>query len=178
MKLLPFLLLLLLPFSLYAEKTSWFIGLDGGVTGANLAASDANTSFSFGPEYGIKAGFQDERSRVYLGYTNANDIGSYIIKNQNVYIALDGVGRPFEVIGSATAKFFFGARLGASFGAFETEDITAFQGGFQTGLIFLLPVGFEIETSYRHYWTYRSREASDFMAGALAIGLNYKFGEN
>ena len=178
MKLLPFFLLFLLPFSLHAEKTNWFVGLDGGATGANLSASDANTSFAYAPEYGIKAGFQDEHSRVYLGYTYANDIGSVIVQNQNVYIALDGVGRTFHVMGSADAKFFFGARLGASFGEFETEDITAIQGGFQTGLIFLLPADFEIETSYRHYWTYRSREESDFMAGAFAIGLNYKFGEN
>ncbi len=178
MKFLTFLLLLILPFSLYAEKTSWFIGLDGGATGANLSAADANTSFSYGPEYGIKAGFQDERSRIYLGYTYADNIGSVILKNQNVYIALDGVGKKFNVMGSADAKFFFGARLGASFGEFETENITAVQGGFQTGLIFLLPKGFEIETSYRHYWTYRSRVESDFMAGSLAVGLNYTFGEN
>ena len=178
MKLLQIFLLLLLPFSLFAEKTSWFIGVDGGVTGADLSSADANSSFSFGPEYGIKGGFQDERSRVYLGYTYANDIGSTIVKNQNIYIAMDGVGREFSVIGDVTSKFFLGARLGASFGEFAIEDITAFQGGFQRGLIFLLPADFEIETAYRHYWTYRSRAESDFMAGALTIGLNYKFGEH
>ena len=178
MKFFPLLLLLLLPFSLYAEKTSWFVGLDGGATGAILSDTDSNSSFSYGPEYGVKAGFQDERSRVYLGYTYAGNIGNVILKNQNVYVALDGVGRTFNVMGSADAKFFFGARLGASFGEFETESITAVQGGFQTGLIFLLPAGFEIETAYRHYWTYRSRIKSDFMAGALSVGLNYTFGEN
>jgi len=179
MKIFSTFLLLLLPFSLFADDvkdTEWFVGLSAGATGANFSASDLNTSYAFGPEYGAKIGFRDKNSRVYLGYTIGNDIGSEISKTQSPYIALEGIGDEFVVAGDSTAKFYFGARIGASFATVNDTTRTAFLGGFQTGLTFLLPADFEIELEYRHYWSYRGDDA-DFNAGAAALALNYKFAQ-
>ena len=175
MKLLTTFFLLLLPFSLFAESSEWFVGIDGGVTGAKLSNADLNSSYAFGPEIGLKIGLRDKNSRVYLGYTSAFDIGDEVSKTQSPYIALEGISNEFTVIAKSTAKFFFGVRLGASFGDVNNTSTSAFLGGLQTGLVFMLPADFEIELAYRHYWTYSNKE-SDFSAGALYTGLNYKFG--
>ena len=171
---LPFLFFLL-PFALFAEDSEWFVGLDGGVTGAVLSSSELNSSYAFGPEYGARIGLRDHNSRIYLGYTFADNIGSDISKTQSPYLALEGTSNEFTVVAKSTAKFFIGARLGASFADINGSSTTAFLGGLQTGLIFMLPADFEIELAYRHYWTYSSKE-SDFNAGAAYLALNYKFG--
>ena len=175
MKIFTTIFLLLLPFSLFAENSEWFVGIDGGVTGAKVSNDDINSSYAFGPEYGLKIGIRDKNSRIYIGYTAANDIGSDITKTQSPYIALEGISNEFTVVAKSTAKFFFGARLGASFADVNDSSTTAFLGGIQTGLVFLLPADFEIELAYRHYWTYASKD-TDFNAGSVYTGLNYKFG--
>ena len=175
MKFFTTIFLLILPFSLFAENSEWFIGLDAGVTGAKTSSSDINNSYSFGPEYGIKVGLLDKNSRIYLGYTTANDIGSDVSKTQSPYLALEGISNEFNVVAKSTAKFFFGVRLGASIADVNNLSTTAFLGGLQTGLVFMLPADFEIELAYRHYWTFKSEE-TDFNAGAVYTGLNYKFG--
>ena len=175
MKLITTIFLFILPFSLYAENSEWFVGLDGGVTGAKLSNDDLNSSYAFGPEFGLKIGLRDKNSRIYLGYTTANDIGTAIVKTQSPYIALEGISNEFTVVAKSTAKFFFGVRLGASFADVNSSSTSAFLGGLQTGLVFMLPADFEIELAYRHYWAYASKD-TDFSAGAIYTGLNYKFG--
>jgi len=175
MKFMSTFFLLLLPFSLFAENSEWFVGLDGGVTGAALSNSELNSSYAFGPEYGLKIGLRDKNSRIYLGYTTANDIGSEISTTQSPYIALEGISNEFKVVAKSTAKFFFGFRLGASFADVNSSSTSAFLGGLQTGLVFMLPADFEIELAYRHYWSYANKD-SDFNAGAVYTGLNYRFG--
>lgn len=175
MKFITTFFLLLLPFSLLADQSEWFVGLDGGVTGAELSSADLNSSYAFGPEYGLKFGLREKNSRIYVGYTIANNIGDEISKTQSPYLALEGVSNEFKVVAKSTAKFFFGVRLGASFADVNGSSTSAFLGGLQTGLIFLLPADFEIELAYRHYWTYSNKDA-DFNAGSVYAGLNYKFG--
>ena len=175
MKFFTTIFLFLLPFSLFAENSEWFVGIDGGITGAALSNSELNSSYAFGPEFGAKIGLRDKNSRIYLGYTFANDIGSDISKTQSPYIALEGISNEFKVVAKSTAKFFFGVRLGASFADVNNSSTSAFLGGLQTGLIFMLPADFEIELAYRHYWTYSNKD-SDLNAGAVYTGLNYKFG--
>jgi hypothetical protein len=174
MKLLSLFLLLILPFSLSAEDSEWFVGIEGGTTGTKSANTTAGSDYDFGPEYGLKIGLRDKNSRIYLGYTTADDIGEPVDKAQTPYLALEGISDEFKVIAKSTAKFFFGARLGASIADVNTTSTTAFMGGLQTGLIFMLPADFEIELAYRHYWTYKGKD-TDFNAGALYGGLNYKF---
>ena len=176
MKLLTTFLLLLLPFSLLAENGEWFVGLDGGVTGAKRSNADLNSSYEYGPEYGLKIGIRDRHSRIYLGYTNGSDIGTEIAKTQSPYLALEGISNAFKVISDSTAKFFFGVRLGASFADVNGSNTAAFLAGFQTGLNFMLPADFEIELAYRQYWAIRNNDDTDFKAGAATLGLNYKFG--
>ena len=176
MRFLTTFFLLLLPFSLLAEGGEWFVGLDGGVTGAKLSNSDLNSSYAFGPEYGLKVGIREKNSRIYLGYTTANDIGTEVSKTQSPYLALEGISNEFKVISSSTAKFFFGVRVGASFADVNTSSTTAFLAGFQTGLAFMLPADFEIELAYRQYWALRNNDATDFGASSVYTGLNYKFG--
>jgi len=175
MKLFYTLLLLILPFSLAAEDGEWFVGLDGGVTGAKLSNADSNASYAFGPEFGLKFGLRENNSRIYVGFTSANDIGSDISTTQNPYLALEGISDEFKVVAKSTAKFYMGVRIGASFAEVDGTTKTAFLGGVQTGLVFMLPADFEIELAYRHYWAYANK-VSDFNAGAVYTGLNYKFG--
>ncbi len=176
MKLLSTFFLLLLPFSLLAESGEWFVGLDAGATGAKLSNSDLNSSYAFSPEYGVKIGIREKNSRIYLGYTNASDIGTEISKTQSPYLALEGISNEFKVISNSTAKFFFGVRLGASFADINGSSTSAVLAGFQTGLNFVLPADFEIELAYRQYWALRNNDATDFGASAATLGLNYKFG--
>ena len=174
MKFFMFLLLALLPYSLTAESGEWFIGLDAGATGATLseAASDER---AYGIEYGGKIGLREDNGRIYIGVTSASDISNTIDNTLNPYIALEGLSDEFKVISKSTAKFYFGARFGASIADVNGDSTTAALVGLQSGLIFLLPADFEIELAYRHYWTFND-ELSDFNAGAVYTGLNYKFG--
>ena len=174
MKFLSTLLLLILPFSLLAEDSEWFVGIDVGVTGTQLKNAAAGSDYEFGPEYGLKAGLREKNSRIYLGYTAADSIGQPVDKTQTSYLALEGVSDEFNVIAKSTAKFFLGVRLGASIADINNTSATAFMGGAQTGLIFLLPADFEIELAYRHYWTFKESD-TDFNAGSAYGGLNYKF---
>ena len=178
MKFIPLILLSLLPYSLIAESGEWFVGLEAGATGATLSETESteNIERGYGVEYGAKVGLREGNGRIYLGVTSANDIGSTISSTINPYIALEGVSNEFKVISKSTAKFFFGARFGASIADGNTTSTTAGLAGLQTGLIFLLPADLEIELAYRHYWTFRNSE-TDFNAGAAYGGLNYKFGE-
>ncbi len=174
MKFFSLLLLLLLPFTLAAEDAEWFAGIEGGVTGVNFSSSELKSDYKFAPEYGLKIGLRDHNSRVYLGYTAANSIDGNITSASTAYLALEGISDEFNVIARSTAKFFLGVRLGASFAEIDKVSKTAFMGGFQTGLLFLLPADFEIEIAYRHYFTARKIE-TNFNAGTLYSALNYKF---
>ena len=179
MKILSTFLLLLLPFSLFAEETKWFIGLDAGATGLVLT-EDENATRAYGPQYGLKVGYIEENGRVYLGYTVSSSLGEGVEKTQTPYIALEGISNEFKVIGSATAKFFFGFRLGASIAdvqnatTLENSTVTAFMGGAQTGLSFMLPADFEIELAYRHDFTFKDDE-TNYNAGNVYTGLIYNF---
>ncbi len=174
MKLLSLFLLLILPFSLSAEDSEWFVGIEGGTTGTKSSSATTGSDYDFGPEYGLKIGLREDNGRMYIGVTSSDDIGDEVSKTLNPYIALEGISDEFKVIAKSTAKFFFGARLGASIADVNTTSTTAFMGGLQTGLIFMLPADFEIELAYRHYWTYKGKD-TDFNAGAFYGGLNYKF---
>ncbi len=174
MKLFTLLLLTILPYSLCADESAWFVGLDAGATGLILSDKTSADERDYAPEYGFKLGLQEENSRIYIGVTYADSIGPDVNKTLNPYIALEGVSNAFKVIASSTAKFYFGARLGASIADIKGESQTAALAGLQTGLIFLLPADLEIELAYRHYWTFRDT-ATDFNAGALYGALNYKF---
>lgn len=174
MKFLSTLLLLTLPFSLLAEDSEWFVGIDGGATGVKLSHQDVNSSYELGPQYGFKIGLREKNSRIYLGFTTADNIDSEVSKTQNPYIALEGISDEFKVIAKSTAKLFFGAHFGASIAEVNGTSTTAFMTGLQTGLIFLLPADLEIEFAYRHYLTIRDKE-TNFNAGAVYGGLNYKF---
>jgi len=174
MKLLSLLLLLTLPFSLSADDAEWFVGLEGGVTGVNLSEGTIKGSYEYGPEYGAKIGLREGNGRIYLGYTAAEGLGQPIDRTHNPYLALEGISDEFKVIANSTAKFFFGARMGASIADINDTSTTAFMAGLQTGLIFMLPADFEIEVAYRHYFTFKEKE-TNFNAGAIYGGLNYKF---
>ena len=174
MKFFSLLLLLILPFTLAAEDSEWFAGLEGGVTGVNFSSSELKSDYKFAPEYGLKIGLCEQNSRIYLGYSAANSIDGNITSANTAYLALEGISDEFHVIARSTAKFFFGVRLGASFAEIDKVSVTAFMGGLQTGFVFLLPSDFEIEVAYRHYFTARKTE-TNFNAGTLYGGLNYKF---
>lgn len=174
MKYTALFLLLFLPFTLSAENTEWFVGVEGGASGAKFSSDKIDSDRNYGPEYGIKIGLREENSRLYLGYSEAKYTKGDIETAKTPYLALEGVSDTFTVIGKSTAKFFFGVRAGASIADINGTDKTAFMGGLQTGLIFLLPADIEIELAYRHYLTYRERE-TDFDAGTLYGSLNYRF---
>lgn len=176
MKRFTLLLLALLSHPLFAENAEngeWLIGLDAGATGLVMTEAAVNER-NYTPEYGLKIGLQEENSRVYIGVTYANNIGSDVNKTLNPYIALEGVSDAFKVIAKSKAKFYFGARLGASIADINGATKTAALTGLQTGLIFLLPADLEIELAYRHYWTFKDT-ATNFNGGALYGALNYKF---
>ena len=174
MKILSLFLLFFLPLSLFADDSAWFAGIDGGVTGTKLSSSEIKSDYEFGPEYGFRIGLQDKNSRMYLGYTRADDIDGNVSSTNNIYLGLDGISDEFHVIAKSTAKFFFGIRLGSSTADIDEKSKTAFLGGLQTGFIFLLPADFEIEFAYRHYLTLRKKEIN-FNAGTIYGALNYKF---
>ena len=175
MKFITFLLLTLVPFSLTAESGEWFVGIDAGASGAKFVDPEIESERSTGLEYGLKIGLREDNGRMYIGVTSAKDINDGITKTTNPYIALEGISNEFKVISSSTAKFYFGARFGASIADVNTSSTTAGLAGLQSGLIFLLPADLEIELAYRHYWTFRNAE-TNFNAGAVYTGLNYKFG--
>ena len=174
MKFLSLFLLLTLPLSLFADDSAWFVGIDGGVTGAKLSSSEIKSDYEFGPEYGLKIGLQEKNARIYLGYTTADNIDGNVSSTDNIYLALDGISDEFHVVARSTAKFFLGIRLGSSTADIDDKSKTAFMGGLQTGLIFLLPADLEIELAYRHYVTLRDKE-TNFNAGTIYGALNYKF---
>lgn len=174
MKFLSTLLLLILPFSLLAEDSEWFVGVEGGATGAKLNSLGSSGNYAYAPQYGFKAGLRDKSARVYLGFTAADNIGDDITKTQNAYIALEGLSDEFTVIAKSTAKVFIGANFGVSMADVNNNSTTAFMAGVQTGLIFLLPADFEIELAYRHYLTIRDKD-TNFNAGTFYGALNYKF---
>lgn len=173
MKHFTLLFLALLSHPLFAENGSWFIGLDAGGTGQTMSETAVNER-NYAPEYGLKIGLQEENSRIYIGVTYADKIGSDVNKTLNPYIALEGVSDAFKVIAKSKAKFYFGARIGASVADINGVSKTAALTGLQTGLIFLLPADLEIELAYRHYWTFKDT-ATNFNAGTLYGALNYKF---
>jgi hypothetical protein len=174
MKLFSLFLLFILPLSLAAEDSEWFVGVDGGVTGVNFSSSTIESDYEFAPEYGLKIGLRDKNSRIYLGYTAADNIDSNISSTSTAFLALEGISDEFYFIAESTAKFFFGVRLGADTADINGDSTTAFMGGLQTGLLFLLPADLEIELAYRHYFTMRKVE-TNFNAGTLYGALNYKF---
>lgn len=174
MKFLTTLLLLVLPFSLLAEDSEWFVGIEGGATGAKLSTQNTDSNYSYAPQYGVKIGLRDKNARIYLGLTAADKIGDDVTKTLNSYIALEGISDEFTVIAASTAKFFFGTNFGASMADVNDKSTTALLVGLQTGLVFLLPADFEIELAYRHYATIRDKE-TNFNAGAVYGTLNYKF---
>ncbi len=176
MKFFTFILLALLPYSLTAESGEWFVGVDAGATGVQLTDQTIETERSYGAEYGLKVGLREGNGRMYIGVTSSDDIGNEISKTLNPYIALEGISNEFKVISKSTAKFYFGARFGASVADSNNTTTTAAFAGLQSGLVFLLPADFEIELAYRHYWTYKDDELTDFNAGAVYTSLNYKFG--
>ncbi len=182
MRFFVILLLTLLPYSLSAENSEWFVGVDAGLTGDYLSEQAEDYDTSYGPEFGLKVGLRDKNSRMYIGVTSANDIDGKVSSTLNPYIALEGISNEFDVISKSTAKFFFGARFGASIADIyseatdtDTTSTTAALAGLQGGLVFLLPADFEIELAYRHYWTFRD-DATDFSLGTVYTALNYKFG--
>lgn len=175
MKFITFLLLTLVPYSLTAESGEWFVGIDAGASSAKFTEPEVEIERATGLEYGLKVGLREGNGRMYIGVTSANDINDGITKTINPYIALEGVSNEFKVISKSTAKFYFGARFGASIADINATSTTAGLVGLQSGLIFLLPADFEIELAYRHYWTFKSAE-TDFNAGSVYTGLNYKFG--
>ena len=58
MKLFSLFLLFILPLSLAAEDSEWFVGVDGGVTGVNFSSSTIESDYEFAPEYGLKIGLR------------------------------------------------------------------------------------------------------------------------
>lgn len=175
MRIFTVLLLALLPYTLSAESGEWFLGLEAGATGISPSGQSGLDALEYAPEYGLKAGLRDENGRIYIGVTAADNIGTEVTKTLNPYIALEGISDEFKVIAKSMAKFYFGVRLGASIAEINNVSTTAALAGMQTGLVFLLPADFEIELAYRHYWTFKDT-ATDFNAGSLYGGLNYKFG--
>jgi len=174
MKFSSLFLLLLLPFCLSAEDAKWFIGIEGGTSGVEYTSIDTSVERKFGPAYGLKVGLYENNSRIYLGYSSTSNNSNKISAAASPYLALEGISNEFEVIAKSTAKFFFGVRLGATTADIDDITTTAFMGGLQTGLVFLLPANFEIEVAYRHEWTYK-KELTDFNTATPYAGLNYKF---
>ena len=168
------LFFLLLPLSLFAENSNWFVGLEGGTGGVEYMDNSKDIPRKFGLQYGVRAGVVNNTSRIYLGYSKIANNSNKISQTQSAYLGLDGVGQEFNVFDKATAKVFIGATLGASNSTVQDEKVNAFMGGMQIGLIFLLPVGLEIEAAYRHQWNYKN-VPSDFNTANPYIALNYKF---
>ena len=169
-----FSLLLFLSLSLMAENSEWFVGVEGGATASKLTASSLERNYELGSQYGLRAGLRENNSRIYIGYNTSQKMGDDISSSNNVYLALEGISDEFTVIAESTAKFFMGVHLGGAFSDINSSNVSSVMGGAQIGLDFMLPGNFEIETAYRHYWTY-SEDETNFTAGSAYIGLNYKF---
>ncbi len=164
----------LLPLSLFAENSNWFVGLEGGTSGAKFSDSVENTEFEYATQYGLKIGLSEDNTRIYLGYNDTDKISNALTSSRNVYIALEGVSNEFKVIAASTAKFFFGFHLGGSSIDANGDIVNGAMGGLQGGLDFMLPADFEIELAYRQYWTYKEK-ITNISSGTLYGGLNYKF---
>lgn len=185
MKFFSLLLLFMLPLSLAAEDSGWFIGIEGGMSEARFTKDSANSGRVYSPQYGLKIGLQKENTRIYLGYNQTEDLGSDLESSETLYLALEGVSDGVKIAATSNAKLFVGVHLGAATAVIngsasapmayaEDPATTAYIAGFQTGFIFSLPADFEIELAYRHYLTYM-KERPDFNSGTLYGGLNYRF---
>ena len=169
-----FSLLLFLSLSLMAQNSEWFVGIEGGATAAKLTEESLDRDYQLGAQYGLRAGVRENNSRIYIGYNTSQKVSDDISSSHNLYLALEGISDEFTVIAESTAKFFMGVHLGSAFSDINGSNVTSVMGGVQIGLDFMLPGNFEIETAYRHYWTYR-KEETNFIAGSVYGGLNYKF---
>jgi len=169
-----FSLLLFLSLSLMAEKTEWFVGLEGGTAGVKYAENVNDIDRKFGLQYGLKVGLVNELSRIYIGYSQSDNNSNKNSSSQSGYLSLEGVGEEFQVFSKSTAKVFLGVHLGGNSATLQGEQKDAFIGGVQIGLIFLLPANFEIETAYRHQWTYNDT-LTNFNTVNPYLALNYKF---
>ena len=169
-----FSLLLFLSLSLMAQNSEWFVGVEAGATGAKLTDENIDSNYEYGSQYGLRIGVRENNSRIYLGYNTSQNIGDDITTSHNAYLALEGISDEFTVIAESTAKFFLGVRLGGAFSDVNGSNVAGVMGGVQIGLDFMLPANFEIETAYRHYWTYKDT-STNISAGSIYGGLNYKF---
>jgi hypothetical protein len=177
---LRLLLFFLLPFSLPASDSAFFVGADYGQTIANVEQNDATLENGYVSQYGGKIGLREKNARVYLAYSAAAEYSDadYSLSYQNAYLALEGVTDEFRVIANAYARVFIGVHAGAFIPDLEIggEDVgkTNLMGGAQGGLIFTLPAGLELELAYRHFWT-EQEESTYLNAGTVYTALNYNF---
>lgn len=174
--------LLLISSTIFAQDGEWIVGLDVGATGSNItekgtAISEDQKALS----YGLKVGFQEKTARIFLAYNHVDEISgtNYTLSSDSVFVQLDGFSEDFNIIGSADARFFLGAHIGAYMPSLDVAGSgnvgnTALMGGAQGGLIFLLPANFEIELAYRHMWTSQDNDIT-INAGSAYTALNYKF---
>jgi hypothetical protein len=178
--LLRLYLLLLLPFTLFGADSALFVGAEYGQTIANVKQNDVTLENGYVPQFGGKIGLREKNARVYLAYSAAQEYSDadYSLTYQNAYLALEGVSDEFRVIANAYARVFVGAHAGAFIPDLEIggEDVgkTSLMGGAQGGLIFILPVGLELEFAYRHFWTEQD-ENIYLNAGTVYTALNFNF---
>jgi len=168
------ILVMLLTLTLQAKEGEWFVGLEGGVAGSKLNTADSNLSREYAPSYGLKVGLREDHSRLYIGVDMSKDSGAQFSSVIAPYLALEGTSNIFDVISDIDARFFLGFRVGGTFSTVADSDVNAVMLGAQTGLIFMLPADFELETAYKHTFSFKN-EASSFNTGTLYLGLNYKF---
>ncbi|MBU1642685.1 outer membrane beta-barrel protein [bacterium] len=186
MKFFSLFLLFMLPLSLIAKDSEWFIGIEGGISEAKFSSKSADSGRVFSPQYGLKFGLRKEHVRYYIGYNQNNSFGTDLISSKSMYFGIDGLSDSIKVAAKTHMKLFLGAHMGAAdsviYGTAATDqnayindpNVTAFMAGFQTGVIFLLPANFEIELAYRHYLLFNS-DKTDFNSGTFYGGLNYEF---
>ena len=186
MKFFSLFLLFMLPLSLTAKDSELIIGIEGGMSEAKFSSKSADSGRVFSPQYGVKLGLRKQHVRYYIGYNQNNDFGTDLISSKSMYLGIDGLSDKVKVSAKIYMKLFLGAHLGAAtsviYGTAATDqntyindpNVTAFMAGFQTGLIFLLPIDFEIELAYRHYGLFND-DKTDFNSGTFYGGLNYQF---
>jgi hypothetical protein len=186
MKFFSLFLLFILPLSLTAKDSEWFIGIEGGISEAKFSSNSTDSGRVFSPQYGLKFGLRRQHLRYYVGYNQNDDFGTDLISSKSIYFGIDGLSDGVKVTAKTQVKIFFGGHLGAAtsviYGTAATDynayikdpDVTAFMAGFQTGFIFLLPANFEIELAYRHYLLFND-DKTDFNSGTFYGGLNYEF---
>lgn len=176
-----FLSLLFLGTSLFAQEGEWLLGLDVGSTGTSI--SQGGTSISEDKRaiaYGAKVGFQEGAARIFLAYNHADKVetSQYSIESDSAYVQLDGFGEDFNIIGSAKARIYLGAHIGAYIPTLVNSGVesgnTSLMGGVETGIIFLLPARLELEFAYRHMWTQQDNDIS-INAGNAYTALNIRF---